>query len=213
MNWQRISLGPLQTNGFVIYNDNNEAWMIDPGGAEDRLFTLLDEKGLKITAILLTHAHFDHIGGVEKVRETFKCPVYLHYKEKEWLENPELNGSGLFMGIEPLVVNQAEEIIKNEREFKFGNTQCEILETPGHSPGSISFYFPEENVIFSGDVLFRGGVGRTDLPGGDESILMNTIHEKLLTLPDNTVVANGHGPETTIGEEKETNPFINGFGW
>ncbi|MGJ9381765.1 MBL fold metallo-hydrolase [Salipaludibacillus sp. CF4.18] len=213
MNWKRISLGPLQTNGFVIYNESKEALMIDPGGDEDKLFTLLAEEDLTILAILLTHAHFDHIGGVEAVRKKYKCPVYVHEKEKEWLSQPELNGSGLFQGIESVVANKAEKTFMKQGILEVGSFKCELLETPGHSPGSVSFYFPKEKIIFSGDVLFRGGVGRTDLPGGSHDVLMETIHDKMLTLPDDTIVANGHGPETTITEEKETNPFINGFGW
>jgi len=213
MEWKRLSLGPLQTNAFVVYNQENQALMIDPGGDEDRLIQWLREKKLTITAILLTHAHFDHIGAVEGVRDTFQCPVYVHKREDQWLIDPQLNGSALFSGIKPIKGEKADHHYPNKRSFQVGSFTCKLYETPGHSPGSVSFYFPEEKVIFSGDVLFRGGVGRTDLPGGDEDTLINTIHEKLLSLPNETIVANGHGPETTIGEEKETNPFINGFGW
>ncbi|WP_416149381.1 MBL fold metallo-hydrolase [Salipaludibacillus sp. HK11] len=213
MKWEKLSLGPLQTNGFVIYKDSNHALMVDPGGDEERLFDWLNDQGLSISAIILTHAHFDHIGAVEAVRKKYGCPVYVHKLEDQWLVDPQLNGSGLFSGIDEINANKADYHFPNEGPFQLEGFECELFETPGHSPGSVSFYFPEERVIFSGDVLFRGGVGRTDLPGGNQDTLMDTIHEKMLKLPDETVVANGHGPVTTIGDEKETNPFINGFGW
>ncbi|MCE7794285.1 MBL fold metallo-hydrolase [Salipaludibacillus sp. CUR1] len=213
MKWKRLSLGPLQTNGFVIYNESNKALMVDPGGDDEKLLKWLQSEGLSVAAVILTHAHFDHIGAVEAVRQTFDCPVYIHRAEAEWLTKPELNGSGLFMGIEPISCRPADFYYEKEGAVEIEGFECELYETPGHSPGSVSFYFPDNKVVFSGDVLFRGGVGRTDLPGGDQETLMNTIHNVMLNLPDDTIVANGHGPETTIGEEKETNPFINGFGW
>ncbi|AOM82642.1 hypothetical protein BBEV_1277 [Salisediminibacterium beveridgei] len=182
--------------------------MIDPGGEEDRVNALLQERSLKLKAIWLTHAHFDHIGAVQPLREKWDCPVYLHEEEKDWLVNPTLNGSGLFAGIEKIAAEPAEELIKAEGILGDGGFACEVYHTPGHSPGSVSFYFNEENVIFSGDVLFMAGVGRTDLPGGDQETLMRTIQMRMLTLPANTSVANGHGPLTTIGDEKRSNPFL-----
>ncbi|MBU9712245.1 MBL fold metallo-hydrolase [Evansella tamaricis] len=213
MNWKQIALGPLQTNGYVLYGDNKEGVMIDPGGDAKRLLTFIGEQEITIKGILLTHAHFDHIGAVDAIRRAFHAPVYLHTKEKDWLTDPLLNGSGLFEGIPEIKTDSADIFISDETPIKIGSMEFTVYETPGHSPGSVSFYVPDENVIFSGDVLFHGGVGRTDLPGGDQDTLLNSIHEKLLTLPDETIVANGHGPVTTIGKEKEINPFINGFGW
>lgn len=212
MEWQMIGLGPLQTNGFLL-KTAGEAIMIDPGGDAQRVNEILETESLTLKEIWLTHAHFDHIGGVQDLRERWSCPVYLHESEREWLTNPSLNGSGFFMGIEKTAADPADVLIKEEGAFGSGNFRCELLHTPGHSPGSVSFYFPEENIIFSGDVLFRGGVGRTDLPGGDQETLLSVIEKKLLSLPEQTTVANGHGPLTSIGEEKQTNPFINGFGW
>ncbi|MDQ0254425.1 glyoxylase-like metal-dependent hydrolase (beta-lactamase superfamily II) [Evansella vedderi] len=213
MKWKQLPLGPLQTNGYILYNDNGSGVIIDPGGNDKQLLSWLKEKDITILAILLTHAHFDHIGAVDTVRTTFNAPVYLHKKEAHWLTDPQLNGSGLFQGIEPISTKKADHLISAEGPLEIGGIEFQIFETPGHSPGSVSFYLPEESIVFSGDVLFRGGVGRTDLPGGDEDTLINSIHNKMLSLPDETIVANGHGPLTTIGEEKETNPFINGFGW
>ncbi|MBU9724203.1 MULTISPECIES: MBL fold metallo-hydrolase [Bacillaceae] len=213
MEWKQIPLGPLQTNGYLFYNENKEGVMIDPGGDEKKLISFIKELNITINGVLLTHAHFDHIGAVDAVRKEFHAPVYLHEKEADWLIDPALNGSGLFQGIPQIKTQPADKLLKEEHTLKIGTLEFIVYETPGHSPGSVSYYVPEEKVIFSGDVLFHGGVGRTDLPGGDHDTLMNTIHEKLLNLPDDTIVANGHGPSTTIGEEKEINPFINGFGW
>ncbi|MCD8508741.1 MAG: MBL fold metallo-hydrolase [Bacillus sp. (in: Bacteria)] len=214
MEWKQLPLGPLQTNGYVLYDINDsKGIMIDPGGDGDELIAWLKEQGISIEVILLTHAHFDHIGAVDAVREAFQASVYLHKEEADWLEEPQLNGSALFPGIEKISAKPADKLITSESSLKIGNFVFEVYHTPGHSPGSVSYYLKSSNVVFSGDVLFRGGVGRTDLPGGNEETLMNSIHNKLLSLPDETIVANGHGPVTTIGEEKETNPFINGFGW
>ncbi|MBM7097325.1 MULTISPECIES: MBL fold metallo-hydrolase [Alteribacter] len=211
MKIMQMPLGPLQTNGYLIHNEDNRAIMIDPGGDGFKVLEVLKEKGLTLEAIVLTHAHFDHIGGINEIREEVNVPVFVHEKEKEWLTDPSKNGSGKFPGLDLISVNGEVETISGEETLKAGPFIFSMLETPGHSPGSVSFYMPRENVIFSGDVLFQGGVGRTDLPGGHTDTLLSSIHEKLLTLPDETIVANGHGPTTTIGEEKESNPFLNGF--
>ncbi|TMW73787.1 MBL fold metallo-hydrolase [Alteribacter natronophilus] len=207
----RIPLGPLQTNGFLIHNEEKEAVFFDPGSDGEKVVSLLKEEELTLRAVVLTHAHFDHIGGVEAIQKELGVPVYVHEKEAEWLKDPGRNGSALFPGIPEISVSGEVSTLSGEGKVTFGPFEFDMLETPGHSPGSLSFYSPENRVIFSGDVLFQGGIGRTDLPGGDHDTLLNSIHTKLLDLPDETVVANGHGPETTIGTEKETNPFLNGF--
>jgi hydroxyacylglutathione hydrolase len=212
MKYERIPLGPLQTNGYLIYEDG-KALIIDPGGEVDKLLSRVKELNLEIEAVLLTHAHFDHIGALEQVRDELKCPVYLHKEEKDWLGSPQLNGSGVFPGIEPVECREADHLWKEEGEKQVGSFFFYLFETPGHSPGSVTYYFINEEAAFSGDVLFRGGVGRTDLHGGDQETLMKSIHDKLLVMNDETEILNGHGPSTVIGEEKETNPFINGFGW
>ncbi|MDG5788733.1 MBL fold metallo-hydrolase [Evansella sp. AB-P1] len=213
MNWKQLALGPLQTNGYVIYDEKTSGIMIDPGGDGEKLIHWLMEEKITIKAILLTHAHFDHIGAVDAVRNKYDSPVYVHKEEEGWLGNSNLNGSGLFQGIEKITVADADHLITSESPIVIGNFEFQVFETPGHSPGSVSYYLPNEKIVFSGDVLFHGGVGRTDLPGGDHDTLMDSIHNKMLSLPDETTVANGHGPVTTIGKEKEINPFINGFGW
>ncbi|SDY54892.1 Glyoxylase, beta-lactamase superfamily II [Evansella caseinilytica] len=213
MKWKQMPLGPLQTNCYIVYKENGAGVVIDPGGDAVKLKQWLKEKEITVQAILLTHAHFDHIGAVEAVRTAFHAPVYVHTNEAAWLSDPQLNGSGLFSGIEQISAGKADNYLFGEGPVEIGDFECQVYETPGHSPGSVSFYFPKDGVVFSGDVLFSGGVGRTDLPGGEHGTLMKSIHDKLLSLPDETIVANGHGSVTTIGQEKEDNPFINGFGW
>lgn len=212
MKFERIPLGALQTNCYLIYQDS-KGLVVDPGGDAEKLLERVRRLDLEIDAVLLTHAHFDHIGALEEIRRKFDCKVYLHTAEKDWLSDESLNGSGLFPGIDKISCEQADIHWESEGEYHVGNFTFKLFETPGHSPGSVTYYFKEENVAFSGDVLFRGGVGRTDLPGGDQETLMNSIHERLLDLPEETIICSGHGPETTIGDEKEVNPFINGFGW
>jgi len=210
MKWHRLVVGPLQENTYIIWNEEQEGLIIDPGSESRRIIDFIREKNIKPLAILLTHAHFDHIGAVDAVREAFVIPVYIHKNEEDWLEDPNKNGSAHFpLGI--VSAGKAEHIIENEQKLTLGKFRLQIFETPGHSPGSISFYFQEENVVFSGDALFQGSIGRTDLPFGNYQQLIQSIHEKLLVLPEETLVCPGHGPETTIQAEMNSNPFLSGF--
>lgn len=211
MKWQRIPLGPLQTNSYILSNANKECVIFDPGGDGRRLLALIEKQQLKPIAILLTHAHFDHIGAVDDVRAKWDIPVYVHEKEKEWLTNPSLNGSQFFQMGGEITVKAADHLISSEGIFTVGSFTFTLFHTPGHSPGSLSFYLPELDIVFSGDALFAGSIGRTDLPGGNHDQLLASIHKKLLTLNEETMVLSGHGPETTIGAEMDQNPFLNGF--
>lgn len=210
MKWERIPLGPLQTNAYLLFNEGNDCIIFDPGSEGEKLIQHIELKKLKPLAVVLTHAHFDHIGAVEDVRTRFQIPVYIHKNEQDWLEDPALNGSQYFMA-EKIKANKADHIIEKETLLTIGAFQFQIYETPGHSPGSVSYYCERVGAVFSGDALFKGSIGRTDLPGGNHQQLLQSIHQKLLTLPEETVVLSGHGPETTIMEEMETNPFLNGF--
>lgn len=205
----QIPLGPLQTNAYILQNDRKECLVFDPGSQGKKLNEWISEQGLTPVAILLTHAHFDHIGAVDEVRDKWNIPVYLHKAENEWLVDPALNGSQFFG--QEIAVRRADHLFKGDQKLTVGSFECEIYETPGHSPGSVSFYFENEKVVFSGDALFAGSVGRTDLRGGSHEKLIESIHKKLLVLPEDTVVASGHGPRTTILEEMDRNPFLNGF--
>lgn len=211
MKWQQLPLGSIQTNCYIVENPDRSCLVFDPGGDAKKLINLLNTRGLKPAAILLTHAHFDHIGAVDVVRETYKIPVYVHKQEEKWLGDPALNGSQFFPIIEPIKVNPADHIINDEGTLKIADFIMSVYHTPGHSPGSVSYYFEKEGVVISGDALFQGSIGRTDLAGGNHSQLLKSIHDKLLTLPEDTYVLSGHGPVTTITNEMDSNPFLNGF--
>jgi hydroxyacylglutathione hydrolase len=211
MKWYQLPLGALQTNCYIIEGPEQSCIIFDPGSEGKKLIKWLTKRELKPLAIFLTHAHFDHIGAVDAVRENYNIPVYVHEEEEDWLPDPALNGSKYFAMQELLKVKKADFIIKNEKAMKVGGFEFSILETPGHSPGSVSYYFKEDGFVVSGDALFKSSIGRTDLPGGNHKQLIKSIHEKLLFLPEETEVLSGHGPITTIGEEMDNNPFLNGF--
>jgi hydroxyacylglutathione hydrolase len=210
MKWERIPLGPLQTNAYILSHSNGTCIIFDPGSEGKKLVDYIEKQGLTPLAILLTHAHFDHIGAVDDVRNKWNVPVYIHQNEQDWLGNPLLNGSYYFMG-EEVRVKEAQHVLTHEKKLEIGEFILQVLETPGHSPGSVSYYCEEVEAVFSGDALFAGSIGRTDLPGGNHTQLLRSIHDKLLQLPEETIVLSGHGPETTIGAEMDTNPFLHGF--
>jgi len=210
MKWERLPLGPLQTNAYILSQSNGNCLIFDPGDEAERFIHYIEQKGYTPVAILLTHAHFDHIGAVDTVRNRWNIPVYIHHEEKEWLGDPLQNGSHFFVG-EGIRVKQADVIIKNEETIEIAGFKLQVMETPGHSPGSVSYYCEEVEAVFSGDALFAGSIGRTDLPGGNYEQLLRSIHDKLLQLPEETTVLSGHGPETTIGREMDSNPFLHGF--
>nr|WP_018393051.1 MBL fold metallo-hydrolase [Bacillus sp. 37MA] len=208
MEWIQLPLGPLPTNAYIVYNDERSCLIIDPGEEEHKIRQFIRKKGLQPKAILLTHAHFDHIGAVDPIREGYSIPVYLHRAEKKWLSNPSLNGSSNYEGIQPIIVNQADQLFTKDGQLSIGGISFYLYETPGHSPGGVSFYFKEDGFIIVGDTLFEGGIGRTDLPGGQEEQLLKSIHNKLLILPKDTYVLPGHDGVTTIGQELDHNPFL-----
>lgn len=207
MNWKKLNLGPLGTNCYICMEENQSV-IVDPGGEGAEIIELLRELKLTPIAVLLTHAHFDHIGAVDEISSYYSIPVYLHEAEKEWLSNPNLNGSAFFP-VEEVTVNATNFHLSLGR-FSIGKFEFEIRHTPGHSPGSVSFIEHEEKLVISGDALFNQGIGRTDLPGGDMDILLDSIENQLYTLGEEYRVLPGHGPETTIGNEKNSNPFIKG---
>ncbi|WP_442594900.1 MBL fold metallo-hydrolase [Neobacillus sp. D3-1R] len=211
MKWFRLPLGPLQTNCYILTEDDGSCLIVDPGEEGKKLHNWLNTKKVTPKAILLTHAHFDHIGAVDYIRDAFHIPVYIHTKESKWLGDPALNGSQYFMNNQAIRVKNADILLTKEETLQIGAFQLNVLETPGHSPGSVSYFFEKEKIVVSGDALFHQGIGRTDLYGGNHEQLLQSIHKKLLTLPEDTLVLSGHGQETIIEDEMDSNPFLNGF--
>lgn len=204
-------LGPIQTNCYILEDAKKNCLLFDPGEDGEALLSELRKLSLKPVAILLTHAHFDHIGAVEKIRTAFDIPVYLHVAEKKWLANPELNGSAKYPVLPDVICNPADVLLHDEKLLEVGPFKMETRHVPGHSPGSVCYIFEDEGFAIVGDTLFQGSVGRTDLPGGDTETLLKAIHEQLLTLDDEMLLYPGHGPATTPGIEKDQNPYLHGF--
>lgn len=205
MHVQSFALGPIDTNCYII-NKNDECLIIDPSGEAPVIKNYINEQKLTPQAILLTHAHFDHIGAVDEIRKEYAIDVYIHENEAEWLVNPKLNRSYYALGGEGISTSRPDKLVE-EGTYTIGSFTFETIHTPGHSPGSMTYIFKDESFIVSGDVLFHQGIGRTDLPGGSIEQLIDSITNGLYSLPDDFTVYPGHGVPTTIAQEKATNPF------
>lgn len=206
MHVKTLSLGPLGTNCYVV-SKADKALIFDPGNDPQTVSNYLKEYNLTPVAILLTHAHFDHIGAVDGLRKQYELDVYLHDAEQTWLGNPALNRSFIYFGKEGSIITAKPEEILQVGDYEIANFKFSVVHTPGHSPGSVTFIFDNEQFIVSGDVLFHQGIGRTDLPEGSHAQLANSIVTQLYTLPDSYKVYPGHGTDTTIGIEKKINPY------
>lgn len=207
MKMQSLVVGPVAANCYILSDEAGEGVVIDPGGDAPAILEKIQKENLAIKAILNTHGHSDHIAANDAVRNVTGAPLYIHAADAPMLTDPRANLS-LFMGA-AVVSRPAEHYLKEGDILRFGAIELKVLHTPGHSPGGVCFV--GDGVVFSGDTLFAESIGRTDFPGGSLSQLLSEIQEKLMTLPDDTVVYPGHGPSTTIGWERQYNPYLNGF--
>lgn len=205
-----LPVGLLRCNCSIFGDQQSrEAVVIDPGDEIDSILAVLSKHGLHVKAIVITHAHIDHIGGAQKLKAATGAAVYMNAADQELAEHLDVQAG--WLGIpEP----ERTEIDVNAREgdsVKLGPAEFHVLHTPGHTQGSISLWIPAEGKLIAGDTLFMDSIGRTDLPGGDYEQILRSIHAKLLPLDDRTVVIPGHGPTTTIGRERVRNPFLRGL--
>jgi glyoxylase-like metal-dependent hydrolase (beta-lactamase superfamily II) len=203
-----IPVGALQSNCYLVADsETREAVVIDPGDESTIILEQIDQNNLIIQAILLTHAHFDHIMAVRPVRDALNIPIYMHQDDAYIYDHVETLAAHFGIMAEPPV--PVDRYFEENDTIDFGSISISVISTPGHSPGGVSFLITgAPSHVFSGDTLFSGSIGRTDLPGGDSNLLLQSIHEKLIVLDDTTIVYPGHGPASTIGTEKRSNPYL-----
>jgi hydroxyacylglutathione hydrolase len=195
--------GPFMVNSYLVVNDKSGI-IIDPGSGIDPLLSKAESEGVKIEAIIATHGHIDHIDGANKAKNKTGAPFYISSFDLPLVENVQMQAN--MFGLPPVTAIAAEKELPISGDIKIAGLNLALFHTPGHSKGSVSILI--EDCLFSGDVLFNYSIGRTDLPGGDYAELINSIRKNLFIMPDDTRVLSGHGPETTIGREKKSNPFL-----
>jgi glyoxylase-like metal-dependent hydrolase (beta-lactamase superfamily II) len=200
-------VGPLQCNCSVIGDEKtHEAMVIDPGDQIEGILEALRQEKLTLKQIVITHAHIDHVGGAMKLKAATGASILMNQNDYALLKMLDMQAS--WVGMPPPGEVKVDEAVGEGRVLKIGEISSNVIHTPGHSEGSICVYFPAEKKLIAGDTLFAGGIGRTDLPGGSMEKIMRSLHNQVLALPDETEVIPGHGPVTTIGDERETNPFL-----
>lgn len=199
-----FAVGPLEVNCYVVSDASGEGVVIDPGGGADTVLAYIRERGIAVKAVLDTHGHGDHIGANDAVRDAVRVPLYIHAADAPMLGDSRLNFS-FFMGYQALS-RPAEHFLAEGDTVRFGRSSLRVLHTPGHSAGGLCFV--GDGVVFTGDTLFAGSIGRCDFPGGSETELVGHIKRKLLALPDDTAVYPGHGPASTIARERMGNPYL-----
>ena len=204
-----IPVGPLQCNCSVIGDEGTrEAMVIDPGDEVEDVLALVKKHGLAVKQIVVTHAHIDHVGGAMKLRRATGAPILLNQNDYALLKM--LDAQAAWVGMASPGSVEIDQALGEGDKVRAGGLEATVLHTPGHTEGSVCLYFPAEQKLIAGDTLFAGSIGRTDLPGGSWEKIMKSLHQRVLQLPDPTVVIPGHGPLTTIGEERESNPFLAG---
>ena len=204
-----IPVGVLQCNCSIFGDEQTkEAVVVDPGDEIDTILARLAKHGLRVTSIIITHAHIDHIGGAARLKAVTGAPVYMNADDQDLYDQLEMQAG--WLGMATPSRTSVDVGIHDGDSLSHGGTEFRFLHTPGHTQGSVSVWIPAENKLVAGDTLFRDSIGRSDLPGGDFKSILRSIHTKLLTLPEETIVIPGHGEQTTIGREKERNPFLQG---
>ncbi len=207
-----FTFNPFSENTYLWVNEKKECWITDPGmyGASEEqvLIDYISENGLLPQQIINTHTHIDHIFGVDALKQKYGIPFGIHQADVPVLSGAV--GAAMMFGFKFGVAPQPDFYITHGQKLHLGEDVLEVRLAPGHSPGSVVLYYEAGGFVVSGDVLFQHSIGRTDLPGGDADTLLNSIKEQLYTLPDATIVYSGHGPSTTIGDEKRSNPFVRG---
>jgi hydroxyacylglutathione hydrolase len=202
-----LPVGPLQCNCSVIGDEQTrEAMVIDPGDQIEDILEILRREQLTLKQIVITHAHIDHVGGAMKLKAATGAPILMNQDDYTLLKM--LNMQAMWVGMRPPGDVKVDETVSEGRVLKIGAIPANVIHTPGHTEGSICLYFPEEKKLIAGDTLFAGSIGRTDLPGGNFDKIIHSLHTSVLALPDETEVVPGHGPKTTIGDERATNPFL-----
>jgi hydroxyacylglutathione hydrolase len=204
-----LTVGPFHENCYIIGDEESGVGaIVDPGDEAARIAMAVEETGLEIGSIVVTHAHIDHVGAVVGLVDEYACPVLMHAKAEPMLR--QLPTQAMMMGMRFGKVPSVDRHVEDEEILEVGDLSLRSLYTPGHAPGHLAFYAEDEGLVLPGDALFAGSIGRVDLPGGSMEVLMRSIEERLLTLPDETLVYSGHGPRTTIGNERTSNPFLQG---
>jgi glyoxylase-like metal-dependent hydrolase (beta-lactamase superfamily II) len=202
----RLVVGPLQVNCFILADEKTkEAIVVDPGDDAQDILKVIKEKGLRVRYIVNTHAHFDHVGANKAVKDATGAELLLHEADAPVLAAVAIQSRSF--GMSPVSSPPPDRLLKHGDSIVAGDISLKVLHTPGHTPGGISLL--EQGVVFTGDALFAGSIGRTDFPGGDLRTLIRSIKTNLMTLPDDTKVFSGHGPASTIGDERRENPFLN----
>lgn len=204
MNIIRIPVSSYVTNCYIVSDSSKEAIIIDPGFSAVKILEIIEEEGLDLKYIVLTHGHGDHIGAVEEIREKLEVPVIAHRLEKDLLLDPAINLSNI-MEMGPISL-EVDILVEDGDLLEFGNLKAKYLHTPGHTRGCMCIDFGE--LVFTGDTIFKASIGRTDFPGGSHEDIINSIKNKILVLDDKTVLLSGHGEQTEVGYEKLYNPFI-----